>query len=153
MTDINSIALAISSLKSATDIVAFFRQGDLSLKDAEQKMKLADLMSVLADLKTQLADAQLLMIEREGEIRKLKEELELKAKISWEPPYYWVVDGETKDGPFCQQCKDSSDKLIRLQDHKNGHWACKTCKSAYIDKNYTPPPKRNSDSGGGWMSR
>jgi hypothetical protein len=55
------------------------------------------------------------LLERDRKINELEERLDLKAKLTWEKPYYWIVDRDKKDGPFYQQCYDTDGKLIRLQ--------------------------------------
>ena len=52
---------------------------------------------------------------------------------------YWKVNGENKEGPFCQVCKEKDNKLIRLSeddvDEGNGHviptYFCRVCKNTY----------------------
>ena len=51
MPDIATIAAALNSLKTATDIVKFIRESDLSIERAELKLKLADLVGALAEAK------------------------------------------------------------------------------------------------------
>lgn len=36
-----------------------------------------------------------------------------------------------KDGPFCQKCKDTEDKFVRLQDYGEGGWYCVNCRQSY----------------------
>lgn len=136
MPDISTIASALSSVKTATDIVKLLKDSGLTLEKAEQRLKLAELLSALAELRIQLADVQQVVVEKEKRIKGLEERLDVKAKLRWEQPYYWVIDGDKKDGPFCQQCNDKDGKLIRLQGEGNGLWDCKTCKSIYTDSSY-----------------
>lgn len=75
-------------------------------------------------------------LELKTKIQKLEEELEEKAKLTYEAPFYWMVEGEGKDGPFCQQCWDNNKKKIRLQDYRDDFWGCKTCKSDFKGKGY-----------------
>jgi len=134
MADVGTIAAALSSVKTATDIVNLFRQGDLSLQKAEQKMKLADLVGALAEIKTQLADVQHVILERDNRISELEKKLELRGKLIYDKIYYWVEGTPTNDGPFCQRCYDSDGRLIRLQDVSDGYWECKSCKNGFEDK-------------------
>ena len=136
MADIPTIAAAFASLKAATDIAKLIKDSGLSLEKAETKLKLAELLSALADTKIQVADVQQVVIEKEKAIRELEERLDVKAKLKWEQPYYWVVDGENREGPFCQRCYDKDGKLIRLQGYGGGHWDCKVCQNNFVDKNY-----------------
>ena len=138
MADMTTISLALSTLKNATDIATFFRNSDLNFEKAESKMKVADLMSALADLKMQLAELQQSQLDRDYKIRELEEQLNLRSRLTYEAPYYWLNENGKKDGPFCQQCKDNGNKLIRLQDHKEGSWWCTTCQNGFHDSRYRP---------------
>ena len=44
------------------------------------------------------------------ENKALKEALELRSKVIWEKPYYWVQSESGKDGPYCQHCYDGERK-------------------------------------------
>jgi ribosomal protein L37AE/L43A len=83
-----------------------------------------------------------LEIDRENialkeKVSKLEDALKVHGKISWEQPSYWIIEGEIKNGPFCQCCYDNSESLIRLQGNGEGWWECKSCKNTYTDKGYT----------------
>lgn len=133
MPDIASIASILGSIKTATEIAQLLKSSDLSLEKAELKLKLADLVSALADAKIELADVQELLSEKDQKIKELERANEVHCKLTYQAPYYWLVEQDSKDGPFCQQCYDKERVLIRLQGYGNGYWDCKTCKSNYTD--------------------
>jgi hypothetical protein len=66
------------------------------------------------------------------QIRTLEDELKLKQQLKFEKTKYWLIDGQVKDGPFCQRCYDVEKKLVRLQDYGNS-WYCTECKNSYFD--------------------
>lgn len=134
--DITSISAALGSIKTATDIAKLIKESDVSLEKAESKLKLADLISALADAKIQIADIQQVIIEKDAEIRTATEQLAVKEKLQWEQPYYWLIEGTRKEGPFCQHCYDKNKQLIRLQGNGEGYWECKACKSSYTDSTW-----------------
>jgi len=138
--DMQSISAAIASIKVATDIAKFFKDTDISFEKAETKLKLAELISALADTKIQIAEIQQVIIDKDAELRTAKEQLVVKTNLKWEPPYYWLLDGDNKDGPYCQRCYDKDHLLARLQERVKGYWDCSVCKSSYTDSNYQPPP-------------
>lgn len=77
------------------------------------------------------------------ENQKLKKQLSSQLTLTYEAPYYWKIEGTVKDGPFCQQCYDSSNELVRLQkddSYGEGAWECKKCKNQFKDSNYSPRP-------------
>ncbi len=143
MADMALITGVFTSLKAATEIAKFIRESDISLDKAETKMKLADLMSTLADIKMEMAEVQDELLKRDRSIATLQSQLSLKGKLVFEMPYYWLVDGQTKDGPFCATCNDKDNKQIRLISAKaKGLWSCNGCKNHFTDSHYVDSSSR-----------
>lgn len=138
MADFGSISAAITSLKTASDLAKLIKESKLSLKDAEIKLKLAELIGALADTKIELAEIQALLQSKQKEIDELKTQLDLKREVTWDPPSYWIGPKKNGDGPYCQNCYDDKSKLIRLQGNGNGYWNCKSCDSDFTDSTYKP---------------
>jgi len=134
--DISAISAVLGSIKTATDIAKLIKDSGISLKDAETKLKLAELISALADAKIEIAEVEQTLIDKDSELRKLRDQLEIKGKTLWDPPYYWVIDNDKKEGPYCQQCYDKNRDLIRLQNISRGVWQCLTCEHTYTDSTY-----------------
>ncbi len=138
MPDIGTIAAALSSLKSATDIAKFISDSGVSLEKAEVKLKFAELVGALADAKIEIAEIQGLLIEKDEEIRALKAKVDLTGNLVFENRCYWKEEGEKRDGPFCQRCYDVESRLVRLQlgkrTRENGTFRWYSCKAC--DKNY-----------------
>ena len=139
MPDLTTITAALSSIKTATDIARLIKDSGTSLEQAEIKLQIAELISSLADAKIEIASIQNDVVFKEQEILELKNKLNVKQNVTWEKPYYWIAEGESKDGPFCQQCYDTGQKLIRLQGGGKNAWHCQACKSRVTDKNYVKP--------------
>ncbi len=139
MVDIAILGSALGSIKTATDIAKLIKDSGTSLEQAEVKLQIAQLISSLADIKMELADVQTLLIDKDQKISELQIELKTKQSVTWSKPYYFTeTDGE-KDGPFCQQCYDNEQKLIRLQGGGTKSWNCLSCKGSYRDSNYVSP--------------
>ena len=138
MLDLASINGILTGIKTATDIAKSLREIDISLEKAETKLKLAELIGALADAKMSIADIQLLLEEKDKEIFELKKNLEIKTNVVYEKPSYWLVNGDKKDGPFCQKCYDDNHKLVRLQGGKNDYWTCSVCKEKFKGVGYVP---------------
>lgn len=129
MTDPTTIATAFSSVKAALELAKTLKDGFKSLEEAETKLKLAELVSSLADAKLEIANIQDTLLEKDSEIRRLHNKLEIRASLKWIAPAYYLVDEaeNRQEGPYCQQCLDSDDKLIRLQTKDSkGLWKCAT---------------------------
>lgn len=136
MTDLASIASILGSVKTATEIAKLLKDSDLSLEKAEMKLKLAELISALADAKIEMAEIQSLLMEKDDRIKTLQEEKKTRSNLTYEAPYYWSINRDSKEGPFCQQCFDKNEKLIRLQGYGNGYWDCKVCGNNYKDSSF-----------------
>ncbi len=136
---ISGVSAALSSVQAATEIARLIKSGSNSLEKAEVKLQIADLISNLADVKLEIADLQSILIKKDKYIADLEDSLKTKSNVLWDKPYYWILEGDVKDGPYCQRCYDENNRLIRLQGGERGAWACEVCKGWYKDKNYIQP--------------
>ena len=127
----------MSMLPKYKDIVDLIKKGS-TIEAQEKIMELQEAAIELQDENQAL----------KHKIRLLEKDLEIKARLEWEKPYYWLVDGEEKDGPYCQLCYDKEQKLIRLQGGGRGAWGCHSCKSTFHDSSYTSPRPRTGRSTG-----
>ena len=75
-------------------------------------------------------------------VKKLESQLEVKGKIQYEKPSYWLIDGDQKDGPFCQRCYDVENRLVRLQGDDYDYWRCRDCKNGFCGPKFIPHHKR-----------
>ena len=141
MDPITAISSTLASIKTATEIAKLLKDADLSLEKAEYKLKLAELVGALADAKLEIVSVQDIVAEKDRTIKELEQKLDLKGKVKFERPFYWKQDDDQRDGPFCQKCYDSKDKLIRLQQRGNrDEWDCLECSNYYRGPRYVPPP-------------
>jgi hypothetical protein len=132
MPDLAPIQAALASIKVATDIAKFLRSANLSLEKAESKMKLAELMESLSQVRIEIAGIQEVIIAKDQRIRELQQVADVTKRLKYEAPFYWLADGDRREGPFCQQCWDKDGKLIRLQRASFvGSWSCMTCKNLF----------------------
>ena len=143
MVDIALLGSALGSIKTATDIARLIKDSGTTLEKAEVKFQIAELISSLADIKMELANVQVILIDKDLCISELQNQLNTKKSVIWSKPYYFVGKGDDRDGPFCQQCYDTEQKLIRLQGGGTKGWTCLTCKGYFKDENYvrTPLPR------------
>jgi ribosomal protein L37AE/L43A len=142
--DLTTIAAGLGSIKSAMEIAKTLKDTDLSIEKAETKLQLAELISTLADAKMQIVETRDLLQKKEQECKKLQEKLNLKDNLKYEQPFYWKINGDEKDGPFCQKCYDSNNRLIRLQGGGNDKWQCYECKIYFYGPNYRKPAARRT---------
>ena len=71
------IGSILSSIKTATDIAKFINDSNISLEQADHRLKLAELISTLANAKIEIADIQELILEKDEEIKSLKNQLKI----------------------------------------------------------------------------
>lgn len=135
MTDINSIALGMQSIKAAIDIAKELRNVDSSLKDAEYKLKIAELIAALSEAKIQLTEANDTISNLKSEIRTLETALKQQQEIEFRDGHYYAADpkvGEA-EGPFCNVCYGADKKLILISELPKdmlefGKYLCPICK-------------------------
>lgn len=132
------------------DIVDLTTQLATSVSDRKVADELNKIQSLTLQLQSELVDLyeknmrlheELRLIQSgsqkdKDEIKRLQESLEEKGNIQYEKPSYWRIDGDSKDGPFCQRCYDAETKLVRLQGGKNDYWLCRECKSFFYGPKY-----------------
>jgi ribosomal protein L37AE/L43A len=140
--DFTTISTALAGIKTASDIAKAIKDAEISVEQAEVKLKIADLISALSDAKMSIAEVRELLQEKEGEIKELNSKLETQQKLQYVAPYYWLIEDEKRDGPYCQLCYDKEKSLIRLQETRTGLWACNCCNSKVKDTSYTPPQSK-----------
>jgi len=139
------VVTAVGSIKSAIDIAKLLKDGADTLDKAEVKLQLAELISSLADAKMQMAEVQELLLESNKEKKDLLDKLNQKAKVIYKKPSYFKInDDNSKDGPYCQNCYDANEKLIRLQGGNNDFWTCNQCKNKYKGPKYVQYSGRTS---------
>ncbi|WP_045856538.1 hypothetical protein [Teredinibacter purpureus] len=122
MVDIGSIGVGLASIKTALDITKELRSIDSSLKDAEVKLKLAELIEALSDAKVNLSAARLENQELRDTIVGLESQLNVKQEVEFKNGFYYRVgckDGQ-EPGPFCSLCYNDSNKLVAVSELPNG---------------------------------
>lgn len=148
MADIAAISAALGSIKTAHELAKVIKSSSETLEKAEVKFQLAELISALAETKMELAEIQSTIIQKDEQIKELQFQLSERGKLKYEAPYYWRIDNDKKDGPFCQKCKDVDNLLVRLQTTTSkGYWSCKSCGKDYADSDYKPVKRRRTSSG------
>ena len=131
MADISAINTILNSIKAASDIVKLLINSKLSLGDAEIRINMTELMNALADARMEIVEVREILLEKELRIKELEKILLLQSEMKWRGTVYYRVregegEGQEQEGPFCPQCYDSSNKLIRLQRDELC-WDCLTC--------------------------
>lgn len=106
MVDLTSVSIGVQSLKTAIDIAKELRNVDSLMKDAEVKLKIAELIGTLSDAKLSLAEANDEILDLKREIANLKGSLLKKQEVEFRNGIYYSAnpkEGEAT-GPFCPNC-------------------------------------------------
>lgn len=137
MPDIATITSALSSIKTATDIVKYLRESGTSLEQAEMRLKLADAVVALADAKMEIVDIQELLLQRDQRIAELEEAFQTKDSLVRRYDAYYICDaeGNPTGSPYCFRCWEVDHKkrqLVRLATNRHIR-VCTDCGHQYGD--------------------
>jgi len=152
--DITTITSAYSAVKSIKDLGSALLDAKI---DADSKQKISEVLTKLGGIQDTLfyIREELLRVQEENhqlksEIKQLNIKHQEQNNIQYEKPSYWVIDKESKDGPFCQRCYDADKKLVRLQGGNNDAWTCRECKISYQGPNYKAAQPRRVKRNNMW---
>lgn len=153
MPDIATIAAALNSLKTATDIAKFLRESDLSLERAELKLKLADLVGALADAKLELIEVQETLSDKDKRIAELEEAFQSKEALVRHYDAYYHADaaGNPMGIAYCLRCWENDHKKRQLvhdaKDYRTR--VCTACGHRYEGRLAAEihPPKNEQQAG------
>ena len=128
-----------SELDSVQNYLKEIRTGIETISKNDLLLKINESLVSISNSKVEVSEFQNLLLQKDEEIRLLKEKSQLKEDLYFEAPYY-KSKKDPNGSPFCQQCFDSQSKHVRLQPLHNGHWECQTCKNVVKDKSYREIP-------------
>jgi predicted nuclease with TOPRIM domain len=118
MPDISLIAAGIQSVKTALDITKELRNIDSSFKDAEVKLKIAQLIEALSEAKIQLTEAREENHDLKAKIKELEDQINKQDEVEFSDGFYFLKEptaGMAK-GPFCAKCYSDEGKLILVTE-------------------------------------
>lgn len=98
------------------------------LKEAnkiEQYQQILEVQQQLLDMQDKI---QVLTQENQNlkELRNKKKNLIVRAEV-----YFLKNEDGTEDGPFCTNCYDVNEKLVRMQDCYSGSKLCPNCQKVF----------------------
>lgn len=147
MPDIATIATALSSLKTATEITKLLRESDLSFERAELKLKLADLIEALADAKTELLELQDVVSQKDKKILELEAAFQTDKLLVRQYDAYYETDesGKPNGIPYCLRCWENDHRRRQLVDDAKDHFlhVCTSCGHRYSARS-TPSFRGNA---------
>jgi hypothetical protein len=105
-----------------------------SLKDAAKVLQEAgkiEQYKQILEVQEKLLEMQKSILDLTTENKELREKLNIKENLICEGNEYWILkEGGKKDGPFCTNCWDVNNKLVRLHISPTyGSVTCPNCKT------------------------
>lgn len=118
MPDFGAISAGISSIKVAIDIAKDLKGATSAIKDAEVKLKIAELLEAMSEVKVQLVEAQDENLELKRTIKDLELALARQDEVVFRDGYYYLAEAQEgkPEGPFCSNCYSSSNRLSLLTE-------------------------------------
>jgi hypothetical protein len=114
------------------------------ISDLLDKGATVEALERIMELREATLELQEENLDLKVKVKKLEEKLEDNTKVEFDGVFYWEVSDTSKKFPFCQQCRDNSEKNIRLQFTHSDWWECKTCKNIFnASKNREKPNYTN----------
>lgn len=108
---------------------------------------LENLMQLREEL-VELREKNIVLAEENSDLRA---KLGTSNKLSFERPFYWHVNDDVKEGPYCQLCYDKERLSIRLQEtFEQGLWRCESCNKVYSEPGYLNDPGNKPVKGFIW---
>lgn len=128
MIDLAQVQMALASISAATDLAKIFKDSGLSLKEAEHKLKVADLLSALADARISVSELAVTISNLNQQLLDEKARAVLRGQMIYEDGYYRRQVDTTREGQYCQRCWDVDQRAVRLQLAVNQYsWGCTQC--------------------------
>ncbi len=133
----SQIGSALAAFQAALSGLKFLLDTKGAFIKAEYEAKLAEVYATLTEAYKKVAEMNALLLKKDEEIRTLKQQQQsVGGVMTFIKPFYYLVDGDQKDGPFCPACLDDQQKRIRLKDYRNGAWSCPKCNNHYTDASW-----------------
>ncbi|MBF7053092.1 hypothetical protein IOC61_07115 [Halomonas sp. KAO] len=138
MPDFGAISAGISSIKVAIDIAKDLKGATSAIKDAEVKLKIAELLEAMSEVKVQLVEAQDENLELKRTIKDLESALARQDEVVFRDGYYYLAEAQEgkPEGPFCSNCYSSSNRLSLLTEvtgtfRSFGKYKCPACEQRF----------------------
>jgi len=130
------VAAALGTVKLVAGIATDAQRIDLTAQVIGLQQTLLGLLAENLALSSKVA-------ELEGKLRERESQLQRQEEFVFDRNAYWIVSGETSDGPFCSRCFDVDDKPVRMHPTNNGYFKCPACKTLAL----VNPDQRPSTTG------
>jgi len=107
------------ALPTYKDIVELLKKG----ATVEAQERIMELREAVLELQEE-------NVTLKQKIRELEAALKLKGELHFDGSVYWQNENNGRIGPFCPQCLDVEEKLVRLQNYETT-WYCTKHKESF----------------------
>jgi|SaaInl8_200m_RNA_FD_contig_81_67555_length_1211_multi_2_in_0_out_0_1 hypothetical protein len=136
MIDVSVISAGLSSVKTAIDIAKELKNADSLLKDAETKLKIADLLEALSELKVLLYETRDENQALKDSLKEIQAKLDIQGEVEFRDGHYYLKQPKEGQAPghFCPKCYHDDNKLIPVSElsrhfRRIGKYKCPKCES------------------------
>jgi len=114
---------SVSETKTFISTIAdLYKKGS----NIEAEHKLMEIREAFLELKEE-------NLELRTQLHAFREAQSVEQKLTFDEPFYYLIEGENAEGPYCQRCHDADGKLIRLiaKPRWDASHHCRECKESY----------------------
>lgn len=99
----------------------------------EGQIKLLALRDEVISLKEESLTMREQILSLRTELQDLQEKQTKQEKLIFREPFYFMIEGDAEEGPFCQRCYDADNNMMRLIHKPNhiGSHHCPECNTSY----------------------
>lgn len=99
-----------------------------------KKKNETELIDIIQDIREKAQEIREENLDLRCQISELEKRFDVESKLEFDRNnLLWIVEGEEKQGPYCSQCKDNTNKMVRLHIQPRGQRGsfhiCPACNS------------------------
>lgn len=148
MDPVTTVTSIIGGTKGIVDLAK------TAIEFAKKEKNSSELVTLIQDIREKAQELREENLDLRNKLTELEKKLEVNEKLEFDNNnLLWVVDNGKKEGPYCSQCKDNDNKMIRLhiqpRNSRGSFHQCPTCK-AQPDLHTLAPFKPMRGDSGGW---
>lgn len=123
----------LTAISSALDIAKKLQNYDKQFNEAEFKLQIAELYTSLSDAKIALSEAKQQIVEKNTEIKQLKDKQSKKMRtVNYRGFNFGVgTDGRSIGRPFCPICEQKQDIQVQITRNLSKGDFCSCCEAIY----------------------
>jgi len=98
----------------------------------DQRKVLSEVLALLGAAVHEMERIEARVTAQDERIAALETARKAESNLAWEDPFYWILEGEKKAGPYCRDCYAKKQQLVGLSEEQaDGQRACPSCMAVY----------------------